>query len=470
MPRRSLLALALLLLALSPAAAAGAAGNGGEQALDELQRRIIQVAEQVKPCVVHVEAIVKIDDRRTPVTGSGFIVSPDGTILTNHHVVDRAEKVTVSVPGRKPRYPARIVGMDKQTDLAVLKIEPEAPLPAAKLGHADTLQVGQWVLAVGNPYGLDGTVSFGIVSAKGRNLEVDDLLNDFLQTDAMIDVGSSGGPLVDLDGEVVGINSRGQGRGIGFTIPIDTAVEVMRQIADGGVERGWLGITMQALDRDLARYFGVPDASGVVVNSVVAHSPAARAGLEPGDIVTAFDGQPVDAEKEEDLGSLQRRVARETPGHRVRIDVLRDGKPRHVEVAIEEQPKVEPAEAESPAGFHVQEITESMAREQRLSSRRGAFVSFVARGSPANEAGLLPGDVIERIEKTEVSDLDTFRRSMATVEKKPVFLITARRGPETKFLLVKQGAAERPAAPRGGEPPRASQAEPLPTEAPAHQP
>jgi serine protease Do len=469
MRRRSLLLLALL-FALPAAPAARAAHGPGDEALDELQRRIIQVAEQVKPCVVHVEAIAKIDDRRTPVTGSGFIVSPDGTILTNHHVVDRAEKVTVSVPGRKPRYPARIVGMDKQTDLAVLKIEPESPLPAAKLGRADTLQVGQWVLAVGNPYGLDGTVSFGIISAKGRNLEVDDLLNDFIQTDAMIDVGSSGGPLVDLDGEVVGINSRGQGRGIGFTIPIDTAVEVMRQIHEGGVERGWLGITMQALDRDLARYFGVPDASGVVVNSVVARSPAAQAGLEPGDIVTAFDGAPVEAEKEDDLGAFQRRVARQEPGHRVRLDFLRNGKPRHAEVVIAEQPKVEPAEAESPAGFHVQEITESMAREQRLASRRGAFVSFVARGSPANEAGLLPGDVIERIEKSDVSDLDTFRRSIATVEKKPVFLITARRGSETKFLLVKQGAAELPSSPSHGEPPRASQQPPPPAEAPGHQP
>lgn len=467
MLRRSLLVLGLLLLALPLPSAARAAGPGADDALEALQRRIIQVAEQVKPCVVHVEAIAKIDDRRTPVTGSGFIISPDGMILTNHHVVDRAEKVTVSVPGRKPRYPARIVGMDKQTDLAVLRIEPETPLPAAKLGHADTLQVGQWVLAVGNPYGLDGTVSFGIVSAKGRNLEVDDLLNDFIQTDAMIDVGSSGGPLVDLDGAVVGINSRGQGRGIGFTIPIDIAVDVMHQISGGGVERGWLGITMQALDRDLARYFGVPQASGVVVNSVVARSPAAQAGVEPGDIVTAFEGQPVEAEKEDDLGAFQRRVARLAPGHRVRLDLLRDGKPRHVEAVIAEQPKVEPAEAESAAGFNVQEITESIAREQRLASRRGAFVSFVARGSPANEAGLLPGDVIERIEKTEVSDLDAFRRSMATVEKKPVFLITARRGPETKFLLVKQGAAERPGEPAGSEPPRASQAEPLPAEAPA---
>jgi len=464
MPRRPVLALGLFLLALAGARAARA---GADPALDALQQRIIHVAEQVKPCVVHVEAIAKIDDRRTPVTGSGFIVSPDGLILTNHHVVDRAEKVTVSVPGRKPRYPARIVGMDKQTDLAVLRIEPETPLPAAKLGHADSLQVGQWVLAVGNPYGLDGTVSFGIVSAKGRNLEVDDLLNDFIQTDAMIDVGSSGGPLVDLDGAVVGINSRGQGRGIGFTIPIDTAVEVMRQINEGGVERGWLGITMQALDRDLAGYFGVPDASGVVVNSVAARSPAAQAGLLPGDIVTAFDGQPVEAEKEQDLGAFQRRVARLAPGHHVRIDLLREGRSRHVEAVIAEQPKVEPAEAESGVGFHVQEITESVARDQRLGSRRGALVSFVERGSPANEAGLLPGDVIERIEKAEIPDLAAFRHSMATVESKPVFLITARRGPETKFLLVKQDTAQRVGPPAGAEPPRASQSAPPPPEAPA---
>jgi serine protease Do len=432
MRTRTALALALALLALPLAARAGVQ--------EELQERIIEIADQVTPSVVFIEAIVKINDRRNQVTGSGVIVSEDGLILTNQHVVEKAQKVEVVVPGRKKKHRAEILGTDKQTDIAVLKIEPDSPLPAARFGDADAVSVGQWVLAIGNPYGLDGTVSFGIVSAKGRNLEVPHLLNDFIQTDAMIDRGSSGGPLVDLEGRVVGINSRGQGRGIGFTIPIETAREVMRQIQDGGIERGWLGITMQPLDRDLAAYFGIADSTGIVVNSVSSGSPAERAGLRPGDIVTTFAGRPVEAEKDEDLGSLQRLVASVRPGEEAKMEILRDRKEKTLEVHMGVQPSVEPEEDESDLGFHVQEITEHVYRSQRLATREGAYVSFVARGSPASEAGLFPGDVIERVEERDVESLDDFRNAMSSVENLTTFLVTTRRGEETKFLLLKRGA------------------------------
>jgi len=445
--RRPLTLPALFVALAAPALAALAPVAARADELAALQERIIAVSEKVKPSVVHIEAIVKIDDRRNQVTGSGVIASEDGVILTNHHVVERAEKVTVSVPGRRTKYPAKILGTDKQTDLAVLRIEPGAKLPAAQFGDADAVKVGQWVLAVGNPYGLDGTVSFGIVSAKGRNLGVEDVLNDFIQTDAMIDLGSSGGPLVDLDGRVIGINSRGQGRGIGFTIPIGTALEVRRQIEHGGIERGWVGVTMQPLDRDLARYFGVPDASGVVVNSVSAGSPAKAAGLAPGDVITRFDGIEIEAEKDEELGAFQRQVARIEPGHAVAVEILRDGKPKSLTLTVGTQPKVEPEIVESDAGFHVQEITESLWREQRLATRTGAYVAFVARGSPASEAGLAPGDVVERVEKTDVADVPGFERAMAAVGEHDAFLVTARRGAETKFLLVKRGASLRAATP-----------------------
>jgi serine protease Do len=374
------------------------------------------------------------------VTGSGLIASADGRILTNHHVVDRAEKVTVSVPGIKKKYAAQVVGHDRQTDIALLRIEPDAPLPAATFGSADDVRVGQWVLAIGNPYGLDGTVSLGIVSAKGRNLEIPDTLNDFIQTDAMIDRGSSGGPLVDLSGLVVGINSRGQGRGIGFTIPIDTALEVMAQLEQGGIERGYLGISMQPLDRDLADYFRMPEATGLVINSVAEDSPAARAGLRPGDVITTFNGVAVEAEKDEDLGTFQRLVAAVRPGEKARLGLIRNRKPRGVEIEIGTQPKVEPAEQESELGFHVQEITANVVREERLATDDGVFVNFVSRGSPASEAGLLIGDVIQRIEDVEIEDLGDFRRAMGDVGAKERFLITARRGEETRFLLVKRGA------------------------------
>ena len=432
-----------------------------EPAHQELERRIIEVAEELKPSVVHIEAIVKFGDRRAAVTGSGVIASADGRILTNHHVVERAEKVTVSVPGQRRKYPARVIGTDVQTDVALLRVEPEKPLTPARFADRGSLRVGQWVLAVGNPYGLDGTVSFGIVSAIGRNLEIPGTLNDFIQTDAMIDRGSSGGPLVDLEGRVVGINSRGQGRGIGFTIPIATALDVANRLEQGQLARGYLGVTMQPLDRDLAEYFGIPEATGAVLNSVAEGSPAEHAGLRAGDVLTRFAGVAIEGEKEEDLGDLQRLVAGTTPGQEVRAEILRDGKPQSVAIQVGQQPRVEPAEEETEAGFHVQELTPNLIRENRLSVDHGAFVHFVERGSPASEAGLEVGDVVVRIEARPVASLDDLRAGMEEARRRPRFLVVARRGEETKFLLLKwspQAAppAEAPAPPgpaRGGPAP-----------------
>jgi S1-C subfamily serine protease len=447
--RRAALAFALSL------ACALAARAADFSATDALEDRVVEVAEKIQPSVVHIEAIVKVNDRRGEVTGSGVIASADGRILTNHHVVNDAEKVTVSVPGVKKRYEALVVGSDPQTDIALLRIAADVPLTPAPLGSRRTLRVGQWVLAVGNPYGLDGTVSLGIVSARGRNLEIPDVLNEFIQTDAMIDRGSSGGPLVDLEGRVIGINSRGQGRGIGFTIPIDTALDVMAQLEKGGIQRGWIGITLQPLDRELADYFGTPDAAGVVVNSVADGSPAKKAGLEPGDVITSFAGLPVEAEKDEDLGSFQRLVAGFKAGEKAELEILRAGKPRHVTLEVATQPRVEPAKTESDLGFHVQEITPNLARFHRLTVDRGAFVSFVARGSAASEAGLEIGDVVERIEKKQIEDLDDFREASAAAKNLSRFLIVARRGSETKFLLVNRGhrPAPVPAQKPGPNPP-----------------
>ena len=428
MPERFAAIASLACLALFACAAAAPS--------TELEQQIVRVAERVKPSVVHVEAIVKVNDRRTEATGSGVIVSEDGAILTNDHVVNDAEKITVSIPGRKRKYPARLIGTDRQTDIALLRIESDTKFPAAKLAE-DEVRVGQWVLAIGNPYGLDGTVSLGIVSAKGRNLEIPDLLNDFIQTDAMIDRGSSGGPLVDLAGRVVGINSRGQGRGIGFTIPIDTAREVMSQLEAGGIERGFLGIMFQSVDRDLAEHFGVADATGVLINHVVPESPADRSGLETGDIITRFDGRDVEAEEQEDLGSFQRLVARVPPGSEVSVDYLRSGEARQTTLVIGDQPKLEGAEEESDFGFHVQEITPHLARTHRLPSSEGAFVTFVADGSAAREAGLRIGDVVVRVEDSEVVDLDDFREALESVEARERWLLLARRGEQLKFLLMK---------------------------------
>ncbi len=405
-----------------------------------LEERIVAVSQAVTPSVVHINAVVRVNDRRNEVTGSGLIARADGLVLTNQHVVDKAVKVEVTVPGRKRPYPAEIVGTDRQTDVAVLRIRADRPLPAANFGDVATVRVGQWVLAIGNPYGLEGTVSLGIVSAKGRNLEVPGLLNDFIQTDAMIDRGSSGGPLVDLEGRVVGLNSRGQGRGIGFTIPVDTVLDVMAELEGGGVERGWLGTSIQPLSRELASYLGVPDATGVIVNGVSEGSPAADAGLRPGDLLTTFGDHDVDAEKDENLGAFQRRVAGTAPGSNVRLQVLREGRFREVEVTIGTQPKVEPEEEESDLGFHVQEITEGLFRSERLPVRDGVFVSFVARGSPAGRAGLFTGDVVVGVDSLPVAGLDDFRRAVARAEDQRRVLLRARRGEDLRFLLLDRGA------------------------------
>jgi serine protease Do len=409
-----------------------------------LEERIIAVSERVKPSVVFVQAIVRVNDRKSEVTGSGVIASADGLVLTNHHVVERAEKVEVSVPGRKQPYPAEVLGNDKQTDLAVLRIRPDEPLAAARFGRVEDVRVGQWVLAIGNPYGLDGTVSLGIVSAKGRNLEIPELLNDFIQTDAMIDRGSSGGPLVDLEGRVVGINSRGQGRGIGFTIPVDTVLDVLAQISGGGVERGWLGVSIQPLDRDLAAYLGMPGTTGVIVNSVAEGSPAAKAGVRAGDVLTAFGASGIEAEKEEDLGVFQRLVARTAPGTRVALALRREGKAKTVEATLATQPTVEPAEADSDLGFQVQEITENLFRGQRLPTREGAYVSFVAGGTPAAEAGLSQGDVVVKLGARAVESLDDFRSASAAAEGEERVLIHAWRGSDLRFLLLKRGSKSAP--------------------------
>jgi serine protease Do len=440
----------LMLPVLLALAGCGHAWPARADALDALQARIIEVSKRASPAVVHIEAAIRANNRGRLVTGSGFITDAAGTVLTNWHVVDKARRVHVVVPGRPGRYPAQVVGTDKQTDLAVLRIEPhpaEPALPVAKLGDSDALTVGEWVIAIGNPYGLDGTVSLGIVSGKGRDLPAEQILNDFIQTDAMIDHGSSGGPLLNLRGEVVGVNSRGQGRGIGFTIPINTAKRVARQLlGDGQIARAWLGVAIQPLDRELADYWGVPDVQGVVVGSVLDGSPAQAAGLAVGDIVTALDGEKLAAEKDEDLGDFQRRVSLLDVGHEALLQVRRRGEDLELRARLAPQPKVVPDEEETGFGFTVQELTEDLLRQYRLKTRDGVLVSYVELGSEAAEAELLAGDVIVRVDERAVATLSDFRSALDGLPTGRRFLITALRGDDTRFVLIQPGKPTAPTA------------------------
>lgn len=411
------------------------------QALDlflAMQERIKTISKEVNPKVVHIEAFLKVENMSIATTGSGIIADAQGHILTNYHVVKNAEKVTVKIQGHRKKHPAKIVGTDEQTDLAVLQIQPDFKLEPARFGNSSEAKTGDWVIAIGNPYGLDGTVSFGIISAIQRNLSIGDLLNEFIQTDAMIDFGSSGGPLVNMRGEVIGINSRGQGRGIGFTIPINTARSIQEKlIKEGKVQRAWLGVTIQPLDRDLAEHLGIPKTTGVIVNQVHDGSSAERAGIRPGDILTHFDGKVLEAENERELRSVSRLISQTEIGKRVKIRMLREGKTLSLSAKVLQQPKVEGNQVETQLGFHVQEITKFLYISQRLQSRKGVYVSFVEAGSVADEAKLRRGDIIQRIDQKGIDNLNIFQKQAADLHKKKRTLFRVLRGNSIILVLLK---------------------------------
>jgi serine protease Do len=407
---------------------------------DDLQRMIVSVSDQIKPSVVHIEVVKKTGEIKYKSLASGLIVDKKGFVLTNEHVVDDAKSITVTLPS-KLEYPGEIIGTDKQTDLALIKIKTEEELSVAKLGNSDQVEVGEWVIAVGNPYGFDRTVSFGIVSGKGRvlpNLPVEtQLINDFIQTDAAIDPGSSGGPLVNLRGEVIGINSIGLGRGQGFTIPINTANEVKNKLLSGGtIQRGYLGVTIQPLSREYARYFNNPRLEGILISDIVPHSPADKAGIQPGDIVVEYNDKKVSAEKEEDLNKFQVLVSESDVGKPAHLKIVRNGIDTGITVDISMQPKVKADEFETPFGFTVQEITDAIYRQYMLDDREGVMVSFVEVGGVASTAMLDEDDVIKKVEDLEIKNLDDFKKSLEQVKDKKQIMLTVQRGKNKRFVLL----------------------------------
>jgi len=407
---------------------------------EDLQQVIISVSNSVKAAVVHIEVVQKQDDLKFKSLASGLIVDEKGYILTNEHVVDKATSVVVTL-ANKLEYPAEIIGVDKQTDLALLKIDAPGKLTVAKLGNSDEVQVGEWVIAVGNPYGFDRTVSFGVVSGKGRvipNMPTEvPLINDFIQTDAAIDPGSSGGPLVNLRGEAIGINSMGLGRAQGFTIPINMAKDVMQKLLQSGtIERGWAGIVLQPFSRKFARYYGEPDLSGIIIGDVQENSPASQAGLRPGDVVLKFDGQEVSAEKDEDLNKFSLLIAATPVGSKVPLEILRDQKKINLTLEVATQPKVKPEEYETDYGFTVQEITDNLYRMRRLEDKNGVYVSYVGVGGAAGQADLDQGDVIRRVETIEVNNLKKFKDALQQVKGKKQILLQVKKGKLGRFVLL----------------------------------
>lgn len=417
--------------------------EGQEKVLDlfnELQQVIISVSNTIKPAVVHIEVVKKSGDIKYQSLASGLIIDKKGYILTNDHVVDRAQSVTVTLPS-KLEYPAEIIGTDKLTDMALIKIEASEELTVAKLGNSDSVQVGEWVIAVGNPYGFDRTVSFGIISGKGRvlpNLPVEiQLINDFIQTDAAIDPGSSGGPLVNLEGEVIGINSIWVGRGQGFTIPINTAIEVKdKLLTSGDIKRGWIGIAVQPLSRDYARYFGDPELEGIIVSDIEPESPAQKAGLLPGDIILEYQGNKIKAEKEEDLNKFTVSVSQTQPNQPANLKIKREGKTLDLVIEIGTKPKAKADEYETDLGFTVKEITDAIYRSRRLEDKEGVLVSFVEVGGPAGNAKLREGDIVKQIENIPIKDLENLKDALKELKDEKYLMFTATRGKNKRFVLL----------------------------------
>jgi len=376
--------------------------------------------------------------------GSGFIISSDGYILTNNHVVGDADRVKVRLSdGREME--AEIVGTDPQTEVALLKVEARG-LPALKLGDSDRIRVGEWVLAIGNPFGLSHSVTSGIVSAQGRgNVGIVDYA-DFIQTDAAINPGNSGGPLVNLKGEVIGMNTAivsrtGGSLGIGFAIPVNMVKYVEKQLRDKGtVDRGFLGVVIQNLTPDLSKWFDIQRGKGVLISGVSEGAPAEKAGLRRDDIIVEFNGQPV-----EDAGSFRSRVSTTPPGEKVDITVLRNGKRETMRVEIGKLPedKVRTASARPgmPAGIvgvglTVQNLTDDLADRLGFKGLSGVVVSDVESGSAAEEAGIKPGMLIQEVNRKQIHNTQEFKEALNAETSAEGVLLLVRDGEFSRYVAL----------------------------------
>jgi serine protease Do len=378
---------------------------------------------------------------KTQSLGSGFIISADGYILTNAHVVNEAEEVIVKLADKR-EFKAKIIGVDRRSDVSLLKID-AVGLPKVTLGDPAQLKVGEWVVAIGSPFGLENTVTAGIVSAKGRALPQENYV-PFIQTDVAINPGNSGGPLFNLKGEVVGINSQifsrsGGYMGLSFAIPIDVAMDVQNQLKAGGkVTRGWLGINIQEVTKELADSFGMKNTNGALVAGVEKASPAEKGGLEAGDVILKFDGKPVTISSD-----LPRLVGATKPGKDVTVEVLRKGAIRNIPVKVGEMPVDDgeeahpsrgPAKAEpNKLGLMLRELTPQ--QKKNLNGKNGVLV-VGAEGSAA-QAGIRRGDVVLAVNNTEVQSVEQFSKLIESLGAGKTVALLVRRGDNTLYVPVK---------------------------------
>ena len=380
--------------------------------------------------------------------GSGFVINKEGYILTNNHVIENATEILVTLSGKdKLEYTAKVIGRDSQLDVALIKIETDEELPVAALGDSDKLEIGEWVVAIGNPFGLGGSVTAGIVSQKGRVIGAGPYDN-FIQTDASINPGNSGGPLFNLRGEVVGVNTAvvAGGQGIGFATPINMVKEVALQLKEkGAATRGWIGVTIQEVTPDIASSFGLKEPMGALVSSVVAGDPASEGGIKAGDVIVEFNGKRI-----EEMNDLPRTVAATSPGKKVSVKVVRDGRETELyltlkkksdgpeeELAGRDSEKGKGGEVEAGLGIFAADITPELVKRFDIKDASGVFVNNVKDNSPASDIGLRRWDIIKEVNRTPVKNVKEFKKQMEAAMKKKVALLFVKRGDNVFYAAIK---------------------------------
>jgi serine protease Do len=421
----------------------------GIRLLEEIQAVITNLAEQAKPSVVNLFPLPSTgrsregSGERAPNaagSGSGLIIDSDGYIITNNHVIGDATEIEVRFSD-KTKLVANVVGKDPDTDLALLKVTASRPLPSARFGDSASVKVGQWVLAVGNPFGLDRTVTLGVVSGIGRENMNLSRYENFIQTDASINPGNSGGPLFNLHGEVIGINTAiiNFAQGIGFAIPSNMAKQVIEQLlAKGKVVRGWLGVGIQPMTSELAIKFGVTESEGVLVNEVFEKDPAASAGIRPGDIIVKIDGSPVDSPNK-----LSRLIGALTPGATAHIEVVRDRSRLILDVPLIERRDAIIAAAtpetkmDLKLGLDVQDMNPGLAETFNLRESKGALIAKVEAGSLAHTEGLQEGDLIKEVNRAEVTSATEFHSAISRLRRGDTILLRVLRENRAFYVVLK---------------------------------